>query len=175
MFELGDPEHPPPKTYANILGGLLRKHFPGIVSLPSGGRDVAWSWKHYSYADDPLGKCRNLQRRVVRDFWVRDFWLLSIQTHFWLTIVVLPMCAWLQKYFKKAPGQETWCDAVLDELCRVRVSGMHYEARIQCVRSWHRENNIHMKKSDCRDVLMEPWQYLQVYLHFCVIDFTLAM
>ena len=25
------------------IGGLLRKYFPGLVNLPTGGRDVAWS------------------------------------------------------------------------------------------------------------------------------------
>ena len=80
MFKYGDPRRKPTREYPNILGGIIRKHFPGIVHLPSGGRDVAWTWKHYSYAEDPSGKYNNMQERVVRHFWVRDFWLLSIQT-----------------------------------------------------------------------------------------------
>ena len=80
MFKLGDPKRKPTRGYANILGRLVRKHFPGIVQLPSGGRDVAWTWKHYSYAEDPSGKYQNMQEQVVHHFWVRDFWLLSIQT-----------------------------------------------------------------------------------------------
>jgi hypothetical protein len=80
MFKYGDPRRKPTREYPNILGGIIRKHFPGIVNLPTGGRDVAWTWKHYSYAEDPSGKYGNMQERVVRHFWVRDFWLLSIQT-----------------------------------------------------------------------------------------------
>ncbi|KAK1664727.1 hypothetical protein QYE76_052886 [Lolium multiflorum] len=134
MFKYGDPRRKPTREYSNILGGLIRKHFPGIVHLPSGGRDVAWTWKHYSYAEDPSGKYRNMQERVVRHFW---------------------------KYFKRAEGKETACDVIVHELCRVRVTGMHYEARVQCVRDWHAERKIWMSKADCRDTLMAPWQYLQ--------------
>jgi hypothetical protein len=43
----------------------------------------------------------------------------------------------LQKYFKKAEGKENACDDVLHQLARKRVTGMHYEARVQCVREWH--------------------------------------
>ncbi|XP_051209965.1 uncharacterized protein [Lolium perenne] len=103
MFKYGDPRRKPTREYSNILGGLIRKHFPGIVNLPSGGRDVAWTWKHYSYAEDPSGKCTNMQERVVRHFW---------------------------KYFTRAEGEEIACDVILHELCRVRVTGMHYEARV---------------------------------------------
>ncbi|XP_051202635.1 uncharacterized protein [Lolium perenne] len=134
MFKYGDPRRKPTREYSNILGGLIRKHFPRIVNLPSGGRDVAWTWKHYSYAEDPSGKCTNMQERVVRHFW---------------------------KYFKRAEGEEIACDVILHELCRVRVTGMHYEARVQCVRDWHAERKVWMSKADCRDTLMAPWQYLQ--------------
>nr|XP_051230229.1 uncharacterized protein LOC127348182 [Lolium perenne] len=132
MFKYGDPRRKPTREYLNILGGLIRNHFPGIVNLPSGGRDVAWTWKHYSYAEDPSGKCTNMQERVVRHFW---------------------------KYFKRAEGEEIACDVILHELCRVRVTGMHYEARVQCVRDWHAERKVWMSKADCRDTLMAPWQY----------------
>ncbi|XP_051202003.2 uncharacterized protein [Lolium perenne] len=75
-----------------------------------------------------------MQERVVRHFW---------------------------KYFTRAEGKEIACDVILHELCRVRVTGMHYEARVQCVRDWHAERKVWMSKADCRDTLMAPWQYLQ--------------
>ena len=68
-----NPLRRPPRGYANILGGLLRKYFPGIVNLPTGGRDVAWRWAHYRLAPDPLGRYDSMQDVVVRKFWVRDF------------------------------------------------------------------------------------------------------
>ena len=55
----------------------------------------------------------------------------------------------------------------------MRVTGMHYEARIQCVRDWHRERKIWMTKADCRETLVAPWQYLQVFA-FPFIDFRIA-
>ena len=73
----------------------------------------------------------------------------------------------MQKYFKRAEGQETACDSILHKLCRVRVTGMHYKARIQCVRDWHRERKVWMGKGDCRNILMEPWKYLQVFAFLC--------
>nr|XP_051196692.1 uncharacterized protein LOC127310031 [Lolium perenne] len=65
------------------------------------------------------------------------------------------------KYFKRAEGKENACDDVLHQLARKRVTGMHYEARIQCVRDWHADRFVHMSKEDARDTLMQPWQYLQ--------------
>jgi hypothetical protein len=56
------------RGYVNILGGLLRKYFPGLVNLPSGGCDVAWTWWYYSYAPDPHGKYENIQEVVVHKF-----------------------------------------------------------------------------------------------------------
>jgi hypothetical protein len=79
------------------------------------------------------------------------------------------LCAWLQKYFKRAEGEEIACDVILHELCRVRVTGMHYEARVQCVRDWHAERKVWMSKADCRDTLMAPWQYLQVLASMCYL------
>jgi hypothetical protein len=72
-FKFADPTRKPARGYANILGGLLRKYFPGLVNLPSGCRDVAWTWRHYSYAPDPHGKYENMQEVVVHRFWVCDF------------------------------------------------------------------------------------------------------
>ncbi|KAK1632199.1 hypothetical protein QYE76_006514 [Lolium multiflorum] len=132
-FQFEDPTQRPPRGYSNILGGLLRWYFPGIVNFPTGGCDVAWRWAHYSLAEDPLG------RGTAADMVVAKFW----------------------KYFKRAEGKENACDDVLHQLARKRVTGMHYEARIQCVRDWHADRFVHMSKEDARDTLMQPWQYLQ--------------
>ncbi|KAK1686813.1 hypothetical protein QYE76_047661 [Lolium multiflorum] len=132
-FKYEDPSQRPPRGYSNILGGLLRWYFPGIVNLPTGGCDVAWRWAHYSLAEDALG------RGTAADLVVAKFW----------------------KYFKRAEGKENACDDVLHQLARKRVTGMHYEARVQCVRDWHADRFVHMTKEDARDTLMQPWQYLQ--------------
>ncbi|KAK1610744.1 hypothetical protein QYE76_034417 [Lolium multiflorum] len=132
-FKYEDPSQRPPRGYSNILGGLLRWYFPGIVNLPTGGCDVAWRWAHYSLAEDPLG------RGTAADLVVAKFW----------------------KYFKRAEGKENACDDVLHQLARKRVTGMHYEARVQCVRDWHADRFVHMTKEDARDTLMQPWQYMQ--------------
>ncbi|KAK1669930.1 hypothetical protein QYE76_058089 [Lolium multiflorum] len=131
-FKYEDPSQRPPRGYSNILGGLLRWYFPGIVNFPTGGCDVAWRWAHYSLAEDPMG------RGTAADLVVAKFW----------------------KYFKRAEGKERACDDVLHQLARKRVTGMHYEARIQCVRDWH-DRFVHMTKEDARDTLMQPWQYMQ--------------
>ena len=73
----------------------------------------------------------------------------------------------MQKYFKRAEGQETACDSIIHEICRVRVIGMHYEARIQCVSYWHAERKVWMTKEDARDTLMAPWQYMPVFAFLC--------
>ncbi|KAK1630097.1 hypothetical protein QYE76_004412 [Lolium multiflorum] len=132
-FKYEDPSQRPPRGYSNILGGLLRWYFPGIVNFPTGGCDVAWRWAHYSLAEDPMG------RGTAADLVVAKFW----------------------KYFKRAEGKENACDDVLHQLARKRVTGMHYEARIQCVRDWHADRFVHMTKEDARDTLMQPWQYMQ--------------
>nr|XP_051220248.1 vegetative cell wall protein gp1-like [Lolium perenne] len=71
-FKFEDPSQRPPRGYANILGGLLRRYFPGLVDLPTSGRDVAWRWAHYSLAPDPLGR-GSMADVVVGKFWLRDF------------------------------------------------------------------------------------------------------
>ncbi|KAK1602954.1 hypothetical protein QYE76_037606, partial [Lolium multiflorum] len=129
-FKYEDPSQRPPRGYSNILGGLLRWYFPGIVNFPTGGCDVAWRWAHYSLAEDPMG------RGTAADLVVAKFW----------------------KYFKRAEGKENACDDVLHQLARKRVTGMHYEARVQCVRDWHADRFVHMTKEDARDTLMQPWQ-----------------
>ncbi|KAK1695207.1 hypothetical protein QYE76_011904 [Lolium multiflorum] len=130
-FKYEDPSQRPPRGYSNILGGLLRWYFPGIVNFPTGGCDVAWRWAHYSLAEDPMG------RGTAADLVVAKFW------------------------FKRAEGKENACDDVLHQLARKRVTGMHYEARVQCVRDWHADRFVHMTKEDARDTLMQPWQYMQ--------------
>ncbi|KAK1572690.1 hypothetical protein QYE76_037626 [Lolium multiflorum] len=132
-FKYEDPSQRPPRGYSNILGGLLRWYFPRIVNFPTGGCDVAWRWAHYSLAEDPLG------RGTAADLVVAKFW----------------------KYFKRAEGKENACDDVLHQLARKRVTGMHYEARVQCIRDWHADRFVHMTKEDARDTLMQPWQYMQ--------------
>ena len=59
----------------------------------------------------------------------------------------------MQKYFKRAEGKENACDDVLHQIARKRVTGMHYEARVQCVRDWHAARFVHMTKEDARDTL----------------------
>jgi hypothetical protein len=56
-----------------FLEAYLGSIFPGLVNLPNSGRDVAWTWRHYSYAPDPHGKYENMQEVIVHKFWVRDF------------------------------------------------------------------------------------------------------
>ena len=51
------------------------------------------------------------------------------------------------------------------------VTDMHYEARVESVRNWYTEKKIGLDKKRARDILMQPWQYLQVasflYYRFC--------
>ncbi|KAK1662078.1 hypothetical protein QYE76_050237 [Lolium multiflorum] len=112
-FKFEDPSQRPPRGYSNILGGLLRWYFPGIVNLPTGGCDVAWRWAHYSLAKILLAAAR---------------------------------------------GGFGCCQILA---CKEEGDGMHYEARVQCVRDWHADRFVHMTKEDARDTLMQPWQYLQ--------------
>lgn len=132
-FRFEDPSQRLPRGYSNILGGLLTRYFPGIVDLPTGGCDVAWRWAHYSLSEDPLG------RGSMADVVVGKFW----------------------KYFKRTESMENGCDDVLHQIARKRVTGMHYEARVQCVRDWHADRFVHMTKEDARDTLMQLWQYMQ--------------
>ncbi|KAK1649507.1 hypothetical protein QYE76_067312 [Lolium multiflorum] len=119
-FKYEDPSQRPPRGYSNILGGLLRRYFPGIVNLPTGGCDVAWRWAHYSLAEDALG------RGTLADCVVGKFW----------------------KYFKRAEGKENACDDVLHQLARKRVTGMHYEARRS--RHAHAAVAVHAEPSSVR-------------------------
>ena len=51
-----------------VLGNLVRLHWPGLVTLPSGESVPATTWEHYRY-----GVCRtfgNIQALVWDAFWV---------------------------------------------------------------------------------------------------------
>src|SRR3954469_23539010 len=78
-FTYADPRNQPGRGYANILGGLIRKYFPGIIDLPTGGRDVAWTWVHYTYTGSPGGDYEHVQDLVVRRFWVLSFDFLAFK------------------------------------------------------------------------------------------------
>jgi len=58
--------------------------------------------------------------------------------------------------------------SVLWHLATKMVTDMHYEARVVSVRNWYGEKKIKLSKQRARDILMEPWQYLQVasFLHY---------
>ena len=60
----------PYRGYSSILGALVRKYFPGIVNLPNGQQDVAWTWKHYHYAPDPDGEFESIAEKIQVRFWV---------------------------------------------------------------------------------------------------------
>lgn len=64
---------------------------------------------------------------------------------------------------------------VVNELAKRKVQDMHYEARVNCVRNWFGDRKIWMNKSQARDMLFEPWQYLQVvgFLFYEFLDFIL--
>ena len=71
-------EYQPPKvklqrTYASILGWCLRKFFLGIVILPEGGKSVAWTFRHYCFAEDPDGEYPNMALKTFGYFWVSLF------------------------------------------------------------------------------------------------------
>lgn len=125
----------PSRAYSSILGCLIRAHFPGIVPLPSGGTDVAWTWKHYSYKSDPDGEFNNMQDKVQCTFW---------------------------KYFEFEKHQARQCMAIVNEIAKGIVRNMHHEARVSCVRNWYADRKIPMTKKQARNKLLEPWQYMQV-------------
>ena len=63
------------------------------------------------------------------------------------------------------------CEAILMTMASKMVTDMHYEARVESVRNWYAEKKIGLDKKRARDILMQPWQYLQVasflYYRFC--------
>uniref|UniRef100_A0ACD6AAM8 Uncharacterized protein n=1 Tax=Avena sativa TaxID=4498 RepID=A0ACD6AAM8_AVESA len=108
--------------------------------MPSGHKEVAWSWRHYRYADDPEGTSEfslpNLQARLMSDFWT---------------------------YFTMDPDvRQRDCVLVASRCASRQIRDMHYEARVACVRNWYAEKRkIRMTKAKAREIFMEPWQYLQ--------------
>ena len=63
------------------------------------------------------------------------------------------------------------CTEILWTMATKAVTSMHYEARVNSVRNWYAEKFIALEKKRARDILMQPWQYLQVasflYYRFC--------
>ena len=57
------------------------------------------------------------------------------------------------------------------EMAPKMVTDMHYEARVNSVRNWYAKKMIKLDKKRARDILLQPWQYLQVasflYYRFC--------
>ena len=72
-FEYVPPKMKGQRSYVSILGCCVRKFFPGIVTLPKGGKSVSWTFKHYSYEEDPEGKYHNMAHKTLRYFWVSLF------------------------------------------------------------------------------------------------------
>ena len=88
-----------------------------------------------------------------------------------MALTLFYLCACLQNYFSYRPEHEAQCTAVLVEMASKMVRDMHYEARVNSVRNWYAERKIKLDKKRARDILMQPWQYLQVaaflYYRFC--------
>ena len=64
-FEGGREHH---RQVNAVLGNLVRLHYPGVVTLASGERVPATSWKHYALSPDQAHG--NAQGAVESDFWV---------------------------------------------------------------------------------------------------------
>ena len=73
-----------PRSPSGIIGGLCRLNYPGLITLPNGIIEPAWSWDHYKLAPDFLDMCQrvydNRAMRVVNDFWVSPFKHLNVNT-----------------------------------------------------------------------------------------------
>ena len=54
------------------------------------------------------------------------------------------------------------CLTIVHDLAKRKVQDMHYEACVSCVHNWFGDRKIWMNKSQAREMLFEPWQYLQV-------------
>uniref|UniRef100_A0ACD5YB94 Uncharacterized protein n=1 Tax=Avena sativa TaxID=4498 RepID=A0ACD5YB94_AVESA len=50
-FEWLGPQKPK-RAYGGIIGCLIREYFPGLVKMPDGSREPAWTWDHYKHAED---------------------------------------------------------------------------------------------------------------------------
>jgi hypothetical protein len=51
-----------------VLGNLGRLHYPGMVTLPNGRREIANTWEHFWFAHD--GDYETTQGAVLHDLWV---------------------------------------------------------------------------------------------------------
>jgi hypothetical protein len=75
LFEYKHGRHA--RTYSSILGCIIRKYFPGAVKMPNGRWEIAWTWRHYKHARDPVGTKHeylvHCQARVIKEFWVSFF------------------------------------------------------------------------------------------------------
>jgi hypothetical protein len=60
------------RAYSSIHGCLVRKHWPGFMTMPNGCTEIACTWDHYAYTPDLEGeymrRLRNCGSRVIRDF-----------------------------------------------------------------------------------------------------------
>jgi hypothetical protein len=62
-----------------VLGNLCRLYYPGVVTLPSGRRELTTIWDHYQYALD--GDYGTTQGAVSHDFWVSIFFMHGFFLH----------------------------------------------------------------------------------------------
>jgi hypothetical protein len=69
----------PSRLPSGILGCLIREHYPGLVKLPDGTCEPAWTYNHYKFAKDN-SKYPNVASRVVNEFWVSFFDTLLVNT-----------------------------------------------------------------------------------------------
>ena len=66
------------------------------------------------------------------------------------------------------PDQRRDCLLVSEACARRLVTDMHYEGHVGCVRTWYAEKRkLRISKKQAREILMEPWQYLQVLQFAC--------
>jgi hypothetical protein len=66
------------------MGNLCRLHYPGMVTLPSGWREIATTWENFQFAPDTdYGTTQGI---VSHDFWVSFFF---IHGFFFITRVLM--------------------------------------------------------------------------------------
>ncbi|XP_051227071.1 autonomous transposable element EN-1 mosaic protein [Lolium perenne] len=129
------------RTYSSILGCIVRKHWPGFVTMPNGCKEVAWIWSHYAHAPDPEAthtrRLKNCQSRVIREFWT---------------------------YFTMDPdSKRDDCIQVAGNIARKKVTDAHYEGSVLSICNWYAEKRkLRMRKDQAREIVnFQPWQYLQ--------------
>jgi hypothetical protein len=67
-----------------VLGNLRRLHYPEMVTLPSGQREITTTWEHFRFAPD--GDYGTTQGVVSHDFWVSFFFICGF---FFITHVLM--------------------------------------------------------------------------------------